>query len=108
VHAELEEETTFDAVKDAIVNYKTPEQVAGLPTTPDQPIYYMEELDRPQPRYDVMLGTPKRAEGMAVAIGRLEVEKNIIRFVTISNNLIRGAAGGSVLNAELAYRHGLL
>lgn len=108
VHAELEKNTTFDEIKDAIENYKTPADVAGLPTTPDQPIYYMEEADRPQPRYDVMLGTPKRAEGMAVAIGRLEVEKNIVRFVTISNNLVRGAAGGSVLNAELAYRKGLL
>jgi aspartate-semialdehyde dehydrogenase len=108
VHAELEKETTFDDIKNAIINYKTPPEVAGLPTTPDQPIYYMEELDRPQPRYDVMLGSPKRAEGMAIAIGRLEVEKNIVRFVTISNNLVRGAAGGSVLNAELAYRQGLL
>ncbi len=108
VHAELENDTTFDEIKNAIVNYKAPDHVAGLPTTPDQPIIYMEELDRPQPRYDVMLGTPKRAQGMAVAIGRLEVEKNIVRCVTISNNLVRGAAGGSVLNAELAYRQGLL
>ena len=39
---------------------------------------------------------------MAVAVGRLEADANIIRFITLSNNLVRGAAGGSVLNAELA------
>ena len=68
----------------------------------------MDDVDRPQPRYDVHIGTPSRAEGMAVAIGRLEVDKNIIRFISLSNNLVRGAAGGSVLNAELAFRKNLL
>ena len=108
VHLELEKETSLDVVKQAIMSYKAPEHVAGLPTAPETPIYFMEELDRPQPRYDVMLGTPKRAQGMAIAIGRPEVEKNIVRYVTISNNLVRGAAGGSVLNAELAFRKDLL
>ena len=108
LHIELESDTSLEAVKDAILHFRAPKEVAGLPTTPDQPVYFTEEQDRPQPRYDVMLGTPKRAEGMAVTIGRLQVEKNIIRFVTLSNNLVRGAAGGSVLNAELAFRKGML
>jgi aspartate-semialdehyde dehydrogenase len=108
VHIELESETDLETVKSAIVNYQTPKEVEGLPTAPEKAIYFTEELDRPQPRYDVLVGEPKRAEGMAVVIGRLEVEKNVIRYVTLSNNLVRGAAGGSVLNAELAYRKGLL
>jgi aspartate-semialdehyde dehydrogenase len=108
VHIELDSDTTLGAVKDAIINYTTPEEVAGLPTAPVRPILYTEEPDRPQPRYDALLGTPRRAEGMAIVIGRLQVEKNIVRFITFSNNLVRGAAGGSVLNAELAWRKGML
>lgn len=107
VHVELEKAVTFEAVKNAIVQFQAPEVVQGLPTAPVQPILYSEEIDRPQPRYDVLAGSPGRAKGMAVVIGRLEVEKNVVRFVTLSNNLVRGAAGGSVLNAELAYRQGL-
>lgn len=108
VHAEMESETSFDVIKSAIENYQSPEQVAGLPTAPEKPVFYTEKLDRPQPRYDVFLGNPERARGMAVMIGRLEVEKNVVRFVTLSNNLVRGAAGGSVLNAELAFQKGIL
>ncbi|MBN1478685.1 aspartate-semialdehyde dehydrogenase [candidate division KSB1 bacterium] len=108
VHIELDSQPTREEVKQAIVNYTSPPEVAGLPTAPEQTILFSEEPDRPQPRYDVLLGAPERARGMAIFIGRLEVERNIIRFVTLSNNLVRGAAGGSVLNAELAYRKGLL
>jgi len=108
VHIELVNETDYNTVLENIKNYKTPEIIAGLPTTPDQPVIYITDVDRPQPKYDVNIGTPKRAKGMAIAIGRLEVNKNIIRFITLSNNLVRGAAGGSVLNAELACRKKLL
>jgi len=108
VHVELDKPTDYESVLANIKNYKTPAAVAGLPTTPDKPVIYNTDVDRPQPRYDVNLGAPKRTRGMAVAIGRLEVNKNIVRFVTISNNLVRGAAGGSVLNAELAYRQNML
>lgn len=106
VHAELERSVTYEQVKQAILSYTPPAEVMGLPTAPEKPLIYREEEDRPQPRWDVMAGTPKRAAGMAVSIGRLEVEQNVVRFVTLSNNLVRGAAGGSVLNAELAYRQG--
>ncbi len=108
VHIELENETNYNTVLENIKNYKTPDAVAGLPTTPDRPVIYIDEVDRPQPRYDVNIGTPERAKGMAVGVGRLEVDKKIVRFVTLSNNLVRGAAGGSVLNAELAFRKNML
>ncbi len=106
VHAELEREVTTEEVKQAVLDYQAPEIVRGLPTAPIQPIIYRQEEDRPQPRWDVNAGQPERAKGMAVTIGRVEAEKNIVRFVTLSNNLVRGAAGGSILNAELAYRRG--
>jgi len=107
VHMELGSKTSFNQIKDAILTYEPPAEVRGLPTAPIQPVIYAEEPDRPQPRYDILLGEPKRAEGMAVVIGRIEVRDNIVRFISLSNNLVRGAAGGSVLNAELAYKKDL-
>ena len=79
-----------------------------MPTAPKKPVLFTEDPLRPQPRLDVDAGDTDRSKGMAVTVGRLEVDKNIVRFVTLSNNLVRGAAGGSILNAELAYQKGLL
>ncbi len=108
VHIELENGTDYKTVAQAIKEYIPPEEIAGLPTAPDKPVLFTEEPDRPQPRYDIHAGEPERACGMAVVSGRLEVGKNLVRFITLSNNLVRGAAGGSVLNAELAFRKGML
>jgi aspartate-semialdehyde dehydrogenase len=55
----------------------------------------MEEPDRPQPRLDRM-----RGNGMTVSVGRI---REGIRFIALGHNTIRGAAGASVLNAELIY-----
>jgi len=108
VHAELEHAVDADKLLDAFKNYTSPTEVAGLPTAPEQAVIYSEDPMRPQPRYDIMIGSPERAQGMAVMIGKLTVQGNVVRFLTLSNNLIRGAAGGSVLNAELAFRKGML
>ncbi|MFC1463943.1 MAG: aspartate-semialdehyde dehydrogenase [Candidatus Brachytrichaceae bacterium NZ_4S206] len=85
------------------------EQVAGLPTAPDCPIVVREETDRPQPRRDRLAGSP--VGGMSVVVGRVRREPLFgdygVKFVTLAHNTIRGAAGGSVLNAELAWRMGL-
>jgi len=68
-----------------------------LPTAPSSPLVYFEEDDRPQPKLDCLCGG-----GMSVALGRLrECPLFDIRFVALSHNLIRGAAGGGVLTAEL-------
>ncbi|NGX50496.1 MAG: Aspartate-semialdehyde dehydrogenase [Chlamydiae bacterium] len=68
-----------------------------LPSAPKQPLHYFEESDRPQPLLDHLCG-----EGMSVAIGRLrECPLFDIRFTALSHNLIRGAAGGGLLTAEL-------
>ena len=53
-------------------------------------------------------GHPARAKGMAVTIGRIRVEKTSLRFYLLAHNTIRGGAGGSVLNAELAYKEGVI
>jgi aspartate-semialdehyde dehydrogenase len=78
--------------------------VRGLPSAPAVPLRYRHEADRPQPRRDVMEGN-----GMTTVVGRVR-EDNIfhLRLVAMSHNTIRGAAGGSVLNAELLVQTGAI
>jgi len=68
-----------------------------LPTAPEQPVEYDAAVDRPQPRLDRM-----RGRGMAATVGRLR-ECSLLdwKFVVLSHNTIRGAAGAAVLNAEV-------
>lgn len=84
-----------------------PQQMA-LPTAPRQPILVHKNADRPQPVLDVHAGEPAAARGMAVSVGRLRCRGNRCSFFLLVNNTVRGAAGGSVLNAELAVRKNLL
>ncbi|MDR3102790.1 MAG: aspartate-semialdehyde dehydrogenase [Methanocalculaceae archaeon] len=70
-------------------------QFSGLPTQPEKTIQYYAEEDRPQPRLD-----RSRGNGMTVSVGRV---RDGIRFVAMGHNTIRGAAGASVLNAELLH-----
>ncbi len=80
----------------------------GLPTAPHPPIEVRPEPDRPQPLLDRWAGAPYRARGMAVVVGRVRWEPPTLRFFALSHNAVRGGAGGSVLNAELALARGLL
>ncbi|WP_292347058.1 MULTISPECIES: aspartate-semialdehyde dehydrogenase [unclassified Methanoregula] len=81
-----------EKLKKAFRDYKPP--IRGLPTQPKESIHFFdEEQDRPQPRLDRM-----RGNGMTVSVGRL---REGIRFIAMGHNTIRGAAGASVLNAEL-------
>jgi aspartate-semialdehyde dehydrogenase len=75
-----------------------------LPTAPATPILVSSGKNRPQPSFDVMAGTPERAKGMAVTVGRIKKVGEWIRIILLSNNVIRGAVGGSVVNAEIAYQ----
>jgi aspartate-semialdehyde dehydrogenase len=70
---------------------------SDLPSAPAEPIVYIDNIDRPQPRLDRMLG-----HGMSVSTGRLRPCTLLDwKFVTLSHNTIRGAAGAALLNAEL-------
>jgi aspartate-semialdehyde dehydrogenase len=79
-----------------------------LPTAPLRPIVVREEPDRPQPLWDLYAGEPARARGMTVSVGRLRKKDSYLKMFVLSHNTIRGGAGGSVLNAELAYAKGVL
>jgi len=82
----------------------TPLAGQRLPSAPDQPVEFDASIDRPQPRLDKM-----RGRGMASTVGRLR-ECNLLdwKFVVVSHNTIRGAAGAAVLNAEVLARLGKL
>jgi aspartate-semialdehyde dehydrogenase len=83
----------LEKIRTAYRDYKPP--IKGLPTQPAESVHFFEEdqPDRPQPRLDRM-----RGKGMTVSVGRL---REGVRFVAMGHNTIRGAAGASVLNAEL-------
>ncbi|GIL15899.1 MAG: aspartate-semialdehyde dehydrogenase [Chloroflexota bacterium] len=79
-------------------------QELGLPLAPNRPTVYRREKDRPQLKLD------RDAEkGMATILGRLR-ECNVMdyKFVLLGHNTLRGAAGATVLNAELLYAQGML
>lgn len=79
-------------------------QKLKLPFAPVQPITYRDEPDRPQPKRD-----RDADKGMAVTVGRLREDSIFdFKFVALSHNTVRGAAGGGILNAELAFKKGYL
>lgn len=80
----------------------------GLPTAPHPPVELRPQVDRPQPARDRWAGEPERARGMAAVVGRIRWEPPFLRFFLLSHNAVRGGAGGSVLNAELADAWGFL
>jgi aspartate-semialdehyde dehydrogenase len=87
----------------ALANFRGRPQELKLPTAPIPPIVVMSEQDRPQPRLDA-----GASDGMAVSVGRVRPCPVLtFKFVALGHNTIRGAAGASVLNAELMQAEGL-
>lgn len=75
----------------------------GLRSSPARPIQVFDDPSRPQPKRDVLLGG-----GMVVSVGTVRRAGNTINLRLLVNNVVRGAAGGSVQNAELARARGRL
>lgn len=94
---ELAEKPSIESVLQAWADYDMPPEIRLLPSAPERPVQYLPQIDRPQPRRDRMAGN-----GMMTSIGRLR-ECPILgyKFATMAHNTIRGAAGCSILNAEL-------
>lgn len=92
----------------ALEDFRGEAQRLALPSAPDRPIIVRHESNRPQPAFDVMAGTPPRARGMASTVGRVRQGNGYYKAFVLSHNTIRGGAGGSVLNAELARAMDLL
>ena len=85
-------------------NFKGRAQELNLPSAPEHYLTYFEEDNRPQTKLDRMT-----ENGMGVTIGRLREDKLFdYRFVCLSHNTVRGAAGGGILTAELLCRKGYI
>ncbi|MBX7213233.1 MAG: aspartate-semialdehyde dehydrogenase [Thermoflexales bacterium] len=99
---ELETAATPEQVSEAMRTFACP-SVAGLPSAPAQALVVHDAADRPQPRRDRMSGG-----GMSAVIGRVRAEplfgERGVKYMTLAHNTIRGAAGGSLLNAETLLR----
>ncbi len=88
----------------AIETFSGKPQERNLPSAPPNPVIYVPQQDRPQPRRDAL-----RENGMSTFVGRLrECPVLHLKFVACGHNTIRGAAGAAVLNAELMMSEGLL
>ncbi len=108
VSCEFAGEVGVEAVREALAGFRGEPQLRSLPTAPAAPILVRGEADRPQPLLDAGAGGPGRRAGMAVSAGRLRRQGRRIAFFLLLHNTVRGAAGGSLLNAELAAARGLI
>jgi aspartate-semialdehyde dehydrogenase len=104
VSLELERDASMEEIRQAWESFRGEPQELGLPSAPAQPIIYRPEPDRPQPRRDRDAGA-----GMAVTVGRLQ-DCPVLgkKFVVLGHNTVRGAAGGSLVLAELLVAKGLV
>lgn len=101
---ELEREASPEEIIAVWEGYRPLPQQLGLPSAPEQALIYRREVDRPQTVRDRDAG-----KGMSAVLGRLRPCPIFsYKFVVLGHNTIRGAAGGSVLNAELCYAQGFL
>lgn len=106
VFVELGRAVEVVEVVEAMKAFKGRPQELKLPTAPQQPIIVKSEPDRPQPRFDRYAG-----EGMSIVVGRVRRDpaiENGVKYMVLGHNTIRGAAGNSILNAELLVQEGLL
>ena len=94
--------TDFGLVARTLSGYQAPAVSRQLPSAPQPVIRVRAEADRPQPRLDI-------TEGMTTVVGRVRPDNLFdLRMVVVSHNTIRGAAGGSIYNAELLVEQGFV
>ena len=92
------------AVRAALDEWTGAAEVRDLPGAKHRPLVVRDEPDRPQPRRDVDTG-----DGMTVVVGRVREDAILdVRLVAMGHNTVRGAAGGSILNAELLLSTGAI
>jgi len=104
VSVEFSHKVTEADVRQALESFRGVPQERDLPSAPKRPVIYMQDANRPQPRKDA-----DRERGMAAFVGRLRPCPALdYKFVVLSHNTVRGAAGAAVLNAELMHSEGML
>lgn len=104
VFVNFEENPSKEELIDALKDFSGKPQEYNLPSAPSQFIQYLEEDDRPQVKLDV-----DYENGMGISVGRLREDKVYdYKFVGLSHNTLRGAAGGGVLSAEMLVAEGYI
>jgi aspartate-semialdehyde dehydrogenase len=104
VFASFERKPSISIIKERWASFKGRAQELQLPSAPKQFLHYFEEENRPQTKLDRML-----ENGMAISVGRLREDTQYdCKFVCLSHNTLRGAAGGGVLMAELLCAEGYI
>ena len=104
VFVKFDKKPSIEEIKEIWANYEGEPQKLGLPSAPEKFLTYFEEDDRPQAKSERML-----YNGMGVSVGRLRDDKVYdYKFVSLSHNTLRGAAGGAVLLAELLCAEGYM
>lgn len=102
VSVDFEKKPSIEEIKFEWKNFMGEPQKLDLPSAPKQFLHYFEDSDRPQVRLDRNLDN-----GMAISVGRLRPDSILdYKFVCLSHNTIRGAAGGAILMAELLAKKG--
>ncbi|HVX39869.1 MAG TPA: aspartate-semialdehyde dehydrogenase [Gemmatimonadaceae bacterium] len=100
----LERTARAEDVARAIAEWRGADGIGQLPSAPERPLVLTDEPDKPQPRRQVSTGN-----GMSVVVGRVRPDPILdVKLVAMGDNIIRGAAGASVLNAELMVHRGLI
>jgi len=104
VSVSLKKIASLHEVREALREFEVSSEIAALPSALRNPVVVLDDQDRPQPRRDVNAGN-----GMAAAVGRVrECPLLDVKLTLLSHNLVRGAAGAALLNAELLAARGLL
>lgn len=104
ISVRFEKPVTPEEAKEVLLAWRGQEVCWGLPSAPALPLVLRQEPDRPQARRDVYTG-----RGMSTVVGRVRSDPLMhLRLVALSHNTVRGAAGGSILNAEVLGRMGRL
>jgi aspartate-semialdehyde dehydrogenase len=100
----LKKIASLHEVREALRNFEVGAELASLPTALKNPIVVLDDENRPQPRRDANTGN-----GMAAVVGRVrECPLFDVKLTLLSHNLVRGAAGAALLNAELLAARGFL
>jgi len=104
VQVEFENKPTKEEILEVWENFKGVPQELKLPFAPIKPVHYFSQNNLPQPKLQRDV-----ENGMATSVGRLREDPLFhYKFVVLSHNTIRGAAGGTILNAELLKAKGYL
>ena len=103
--APRERRPTADEAREALRAWRPETADLALPSAPASPIVVLDGEDRPpQPRRDIDTGA-----GMSVVVGRVRPDPVLdLRLVALGHNTVRGAAGASILNAELMVARGII